>query len=676
MKNLLTLIVLSPLLCYGATSFTYEGLNYSVLDATDKTCEVASNTSATGDIVIPSQVFNDDEAYTVTKIGEKAFSNITSITIPASVKSIVGGAFYGCKNLAKVTIEDSEGSLYMGEYHDYYGYHPMFYGSSVTTVYLGRNINYFNYYHPFRDQTKLQDVTMGENVTEIGWDAFAGCTSLTSFTIPQAVTIIKKGAFSGCSALTSVNIPGSVASIENDAFKGCTNLKYLNIEDGENVLNFGCKVTSSGTGKASLFEDCPLESLYLGRNINISYATTASGTAYYSPFLGKNKIIALEFGDYVTDISSYTFSGCSSLDTLRLPNNIKRIGEYAFSGNSKIRCIYSGSTVPPTVATAPFYSDINIKAQLYVPKQSIEDYKNSAFWNGFIRIDSFNPNAKVIDGLNYLLDDENATAVVTFDKSIELDNYSGNTDIIIPETVERNGKTYAVVGIDDYAFAYCWGLKSVTLPEGIAAIGDGAFEYCTSLRTFTTPASLRTLGNDALTGCSALASVKFNEGLLSIGDYAMFGCTGISHLILPSTVASIGHNAFMGVHWVNNVTTFATVPHDAPVTAFSNNAYDNATLHVPLGTLSLYQAHPTWSLFGKIKEDILSGVDAVDCSDETQITIVNGAIDFANVNADSQVCVTTIDGTIVFQGCPERIEVAPGIYIVTVNGKTTKVMVK
>lgn len=50
--------------------------------------------------------------------------------------------------------------------------------------------------------TAVTSVIVPDTVTEIGWHAFADCTSLTSVTLPASVTSIGYGAFDGCPGLT------------------------------------------------------------------------------------------------------------------------------------------------------------------------------------------------------------------------------------------------------------------------------------------------------------------------------------------------------------------------------------------------------------------------------------------------------------------------------------------
>ncbi len=152
-----------------------------------------------GSIDIPSSVTYNGRSYSVTSIGDDAFSycsGLTSVTIPNSVTSIGNCAFDGCRSLTSITIPDSVTSI----------------GDAA-----------------FRDCKSLTSITIPNSVTSIGDDAFYGCSSLTSITIPDSVTSIGDDAFRNCSSLTSVTVPVGVIIIGNRVFSYCSSLTSITI---------------------------------------------------------------------------------------------------------------------------------------------------------------------------------------------------------------------------------------------------------------------------------------------------------------------------------------------------------------------------------------------------------------------------------------------------------------
>ena len=144
-----------------------DGIAYN-LNETELTAEVTSGVNYSGDIVIPESITYSAKTYSVTSIGDDAFSHctgLTSVTMPNSVTSIEGYAFYGCDGLTSVTI--------------------------------------------------------GNGVTSIGKRAFSDCTSLTSVTIPSSVIEIKKAVFLQCTNLNKIfNYGETPANTYSNAFDG------------------------------------------------------------------------------------------------------------------------------------------------------------------------------------------------------------------------------------------------------------------------------------------------------------------------------------------------------------------------------------------------------------------------------------------------------------------------
>ena len=125
------------------------------------------------------------------------------------------------------------------------------------------------------------------------------------------VTSISSFAFFGCTSLSSIVIPNSVTSIGKDAFKGCKSLKVLHIADGKSTLSLG--YSTSGNG---LLYDCPLEKLFLGRNLSDNTILT------YSPFYNKKTLTSVKLGNSVTSIGDNAFKGCTGLTSIVIPNSI------------------------------------------------------------------------------------------------------------------------------------------------------------------------------------------------------------------------------------------------------------------------------------------------------------------------------------------------------------------
>ena len=104
------------------------------------------------------------------------------------------------------------------------------------------------------------------NVTSIGGDAFAYCSSLTAITIPEGVTSIGNSAFAYCTNLTDITLPESVTSIGNSAFRDCSSLTDITLPEG---------VTSIGE---RAFGGCSsLTAIVLPKNVKYIYSEAFAG---------------------------------------------------------------------------------------------------------------------------------------------------------------------------------------------------------------------------------------------------------------------------------------------------------------------------------------------------------------------------------------------------------------
>ena len=185
-------------------SIEYNGINYTVLSEPDGgengTVEVGSNPYARDNVTIPATITDVENTYTVTSIGDGAFSwcsGLTSVDILDGVTSIGYGAFSECSGLTSVDILDGVTSI----------------GDFAFSMCDG-----------------LTSVTIPDSVTSIGDRAFSKCSGLTSVTIPDGVTSIGNRAFSWCSGLTSVTFQGAEPpTFDGDPFLGCPLLGTISL---------------------------------------------------------------------------------------------------------------------------------------------------------------------------------------------------------------------------------------------------------------------------------------------------------------------------------------------------------------------------------------------------------------------------------------------------------------
>ena len=260
LKRLLILCVtLSSAAFSFADDFVYDNLKYTT--TSDKSVTLVDGKSVSGEIIIPSEVRNNKNVYTVTAIKHNAFEGnnaITAVTIPSSVSTIGYSAFNSCKGLQRVMDASRVTEMQGFEYTDCSNLTSVtlsgtlqkignrsFAGTALTRLVLpasvkeigskafedchqltnvefNKGLQYIKD-HAFKN-SGLASLALPESIKEIGEWSFEGCKSLKTVQIPQSVTTLGTGAFYTCSALESVVIPASVTNFNDRTFNGCRNL--------------------------------------------------------------------------------------------------------------------------------------------------------------------------------------------------------------------------------------------------------------------------------------------------------------------------------------------------------------------------------------------------------------------------------------------------------------------
>ena len=162
-------------------------------------------------------------------------------------------------------------------------------------------------------------------VIRIADHAFESCRGLTSITIPDGVTSIGNHAFSDCGDLEDVTVPDSVTSMGEYAFYKCENIVHYT---GPTImplisLHLQTVVFTSGTSiRLNTFSGCSTLT-----SVTIPNSVASIGEAAFSGCTG---LTAITLPEGLTSIAKNTFYGCTGLTSLTLPEGLTSIGEAAF----------------------------------------------------------------------------------------------------------------------------------------------------------------------------------------------------------------------------------------------------------------------------------------------------------------------------------------------------------
>ena len=563
----------------------------------------------------------------VTSIGDYAFyycNSLTSVTIGNGVTSIGYEAFYDCDSLTSVTIPDSVTSIGYEAFYNCTALEEIFFnaiamndlsyknyvfayagqsGNGIKVV-IGKNVtkipaHLFDPYSSLSYAPKIVSVEFEEGsvCTSIGSYAFYDCDSLTSITIPDSVTSIGDRAFYYCSRLTSVTIGDGVTSIDSYAFYNCTALEeiYFNAT-AMNDLSYDnyvfYKAGRSGNGIK----------VVIGKNV-----TKIPAYLFY-PYLDSNsyapRIVSVEFeeGSVCTSIGSYAFYYCNSLTSvyitdiaswchisfgntyanplyyaknlylngelvtdLVIPDSVTSIGSYAFYYCSRLTSVTIGDGVTSIGSYAFYYCTALEEIHFNATAMNDLSYDNYVFY----KAGRSGNGIKVVIGKN-----------VTKIPAYLFDPYS-DSNSYAPKIVSVEFEEGSVcTSIGSYAFDYCDGLISVTIPDSVTSIGNSAFYGCTSLEEiYFNATAMNDLSSDnyvfynagengngimVIVGANVtkipsylfypyisssspkIIGVEFEEGSVcqSIGSYAFYNCSSLTCITIPNSVASIGEGAF------------------------------------------------------------------------------------------------------------------------------------
>ena len=557
-----------------------------------------------GDVTIPSEV----DGYLVNAIEDNAFyeqHEITSLTMPDSLRALKGGVISSMGSLTQVTLNDG-------------------------LEYLGSN--------------------------------FSSCNALTSVTVPASVRIVE-GAFSNCANLKEIRFEGACPM-----FIGAEWCFFMMPEDyviyvPDDQLDAYAAALKDANGAADHLQPSGKSAAIPEKENNEDWfvfdASTGAITGYReyhayveipetiggvpvksvaeNAFRSDYSFYGIVFPEGLERIDAGAFAYASSLAYVKFPTTLKTIGDDAFFSAQIGRIDWSEGL--EEIGARAFQYD---KSAILSLPETVKTIGESAFEDSWCQELYLGGNAESIGSrafagtpLNHLVFDLYAPIDIAPDAFVETDvadldlpwdcsfenrdayaellkdqcpdctvwinnpDSAGVAEFPVNETeittiedgvwtvyngsqadltvwtdydeikvtalgdgLFKGNKTirsfyphhcgwFTTIGAEAFADS---SVEYVELFGSITEIGDEAFRNCTNITELTLPESLTTIGSGALEGCTGITELTLPESLTTIGAGAFKGCTGIAELTLPASLTSIGSGALEGCTGLEKLT--------------------------------------------------------------------------------------------------------------------------
>lgn len=411
----IALLLTTMSLTAAAYDFIVDGIAYNI-NSNGATVSVVGGGNYNGDVIIPESVVYNDNSFSVSAIGDHAFSGcggLVSVIIGKSVSSIDEYSFWNCKGLTSVSIPNTVVSIGNGAFGNC---------SALMSVNIPNSVTIISP-KTFGNCTSLTSIELPNSITIIGDGAFSG-SGLISIDIPNSVTSIGGSAFQNCTFLSNVFIPNSVTSIGGSAFRNCTFLSNIFIPKSVTFLGEGviqsCKslnsivveegnlVYNSHDSCNAIIESSTNNLLYGCKNTIIpNFVTSISDAAFFNC----SELTEISIGNSVISIGREAFHNCTGLTNIVIPNSVKSIGTESFLNCSALESVTLGENVS-SIGSGAFFGANNIttvickrirpanvdgdygffssnvynNATLYVPKSGYSMYCSLPYWMNFVDI--------------------------------------------------------------------------------------------------------------------------------------------------------------------------------------------------------------------------------------------------------------------------------------------------
>lgn len=472
--------------------------------------------------------------YPVVKISAYAFQNatrFTSITLPASLTTIEKGAFEGCsllksenglttlgtcliavdKGLAEITIPATVNKIAEGAFDECYRLVHITNLSGVATL-TGLPTN--------------ADREIRTSTSTAFQNTFATSNGITTFKVGSVTYLFD------CT-LTSLSLPNSAfTKVYPYALQNNTTLKTLTIAPNYDLSNVGTYA----------FGGCQIETLSCTIDAVCridSYTLTTSGVVPTA------HLKSLTITGTPNEIPSNFLSGCSTLETLVIPNTVGTTRKMAFVGCTGIKNLTGPAEMMTQEAAANCVNleTLKINGGTVIASKVFSSNKN---------LKTVTIAASVTHIKGQAFHTCSALETVTFESGSQLQNLAAN--VFSSTKLKSINLPTGLLEIGSQCFMSCSNLAAIKLPSTVTKMDEEVFNGCTSLEEIVIPASVESIGNrtannvvrGVFNGCTSLKKVTFASGskLKMIPTYAFYGCTSLTSITIPASVTSIGFSAF------------------------------------------------------------------------------------------------------------------------------------
>lgn len=484
-------------------------------------------------------------------IGRESFfgcSSISSLNLGTNVKTIGYGAFEGCSSITEIVVPDSVTLLGDRVFKDC---------AELENVELGEGVTTISSYC-FSGCSKLTSVTMSDNVVIISDDAFADCKKLATLTLSNTLENIGKNTFAGCSELSELIIPDTVFFIDSNAFENCGKLTSLIIPNNVTTIGSfvfkGCKniaITINNTLLNSIAPtaDSNSKENYLLAGCKNYTITVVGGTTTLAAYCFYNctELKSITFPSNLTEIGNYCFYNCTGLTDLSLPSGLTTIGDYAFTKCDGFVVISLPDTVT-SIGSHVFSGCLNLmNLTLSNTLRTIGTYA----FEKCVKL----PRIVIPDSVTTIGEyafKETSNIEITIKNGLLSSFAPASASSSFTNMLFKGCSDYSIIlssastEVSDYTFAYCSSLKSISIPETVLSIGKYAFYNCRSLECISVPCSVSTIGESAFSGCSSATEITLPNNIEVINDSTFNDCSSLEAIQIPLNATSIGDFAFAG----------------------------------------------------------------------------------------------------------------------------------